>query len=198
MALLLDILDGYFARLLKTSSEKGELLDRLFDRYYQVIVPAIMYAHYYGWSLSATFYASLIITISLWRLTRRVRARKYFAGAPLFLHTIAILTGFYAENPVPPEIMIVLAIMSLLPLKYYRRKASASEKINKGTYFQARTLAVAILIIIPYSRLDTVMTLIHYASITIGLLGWVYFALRGSGSLRERILHSEAEKPYTM
>ena len=196
LALLLDVLDGMVARGLGIADKQGELLDRLFDRYYQVIVPAIIYAHYNNWSYDATLYAGLVITISLWRVTRRVRARLYFVGAPLFLHTIAILTSLYAEKPAPTYVLIMLSIASLLPLKYYRRNPRYSEKENKGTHAAARIAILALMALLPYERLSLALGVVHYMAIVYGLLGWAYYLYAEKGTLLNRVLYRERVEGY--
>lgn len=195
-SLLLDVVDGYLARRIGTSGPRGELLDRLFDRYYQVIVPAIMYADSMEWELWPTLYAAMIITIALWRLTRRVHARKYFAGAPLFLHTLLIITSLYIKEPAPTPLMILLALMSLIPLKYYRRSRRASDKDNRGTLAEARMAVLVLLMLIPYSKVVPLLMAIHYVALTYGMTGWLYFLVAERGSLKERILYTEKVEAY--
>ncbi len=188
LCMALDVLDGLIARLLEATSEKGEFLDRLYDRVYQIIVPALLYTRYMGWSWSSIAYSSLIVTVALWRLSRRVPGREYFAGLPLFIHTMVILSSFLSGISVRPEIMLILAVLSLLPLKYYRRSLKYSSSENRGTYWSLRLAVPLILAFVPYKPLKPLFVLLLYSSLFYTFVGWLPF-VRGKGSLSQRLLH---------
>ncbi len=180
LCLALDVLDGLFARALKAVSERGEFLDRLFDRLYQIVAPAIIYVQALKSSPEALMYASIIISGSFWRLSRRVPTREYFAGLPLFTHTILIVSSIISGYLIPPYIMIVLAILSIIPIKYYRRKTSFSHLENKGTFWIPRLLIPLILLIIPYTGVFSKLFLaIELAILAYIAFGWIPFLVKG-------------------
>ncbi len=191
----LDVLDGLLARKLGVSSERGEFLDRLFDRYYQILVPSVLYVYISDFSFKAILYSMLIITISYWRLARRVHTREYFAGLPLYTHTIVIISSTFSGIVVPPYIMILLAILSLVPIKYYRRQTSFSHLENRGTYWQLRLLVPLIFVVLPYNSITYLFTAMEILIFLYILLGWIPF-LFGKGSLKEKLFHLRKEKIY--
>ncbi len=195
LCLALDTLDGLVARALNASSERGEFLDRLFDRLYQVMVPAIIYAQITDWNALSVAYSSLIITISFWRLARRVPSREYFAGLPLFVHTIVIISGFLSGFVPPPWVMILLCIASAIPVKYYRRRTVFSHTENKGTYWHFRLAIPLLLSIAPYEKIGIIFLVIEVATLAYVLLGWIPFLFREGPA---GVVHRKKEKVYTL
>ncbi len=190
VSLALDVLDGLVARWLKATSEKGEFLDRLFDRIYQVVAPALLYSYIYNWDYSAVFYSSLIITIGFWRLSRRVPSRDYFAGLPMFVHTFIIISSYLGSVMVSPFIMMILAIASLVPVKYYRRSRRFSSKENKGTYWPLRIIIPSVMAILPYGQLDLLFKIALLIILAYAVIGWLPFLFEPGKGLKEKLIHS--------
>jgi len=195
LCMALDVLDGLLARKLGVSSERGEFLDRLFDRYYQILVPSVLYVYTNNFSFEAILYSMFIITISYWRLARRVHTREYFAGLPLYTHTIIIISSTFSGIVVSPYIMILLAILSLIPVKYYRRKTSFSHLENRGTFWQLRLVVPLVFVFLPYYKITYLFMIMEILIFLYIFLGWIPF-LFGKGSLKERLLHLRKEKIY--
>ena len=180
ICLALDVLDGLLARALKSVSERGEFLDRLFDRLYQIVAPAIIYVQAADHSPPAMVYASIIISGSFWRLSRRVPTREYFAGLPLFTHTIIIVSSVISGYLIPPCIMIILAILSIIPIKYYRRRTRFSHLENKGTFWIPRLIIPLILAALPYRGVfSKIFLIIEVAILAYVASGWIPFLVKG-------------------
>lgn len=173
LSMALDVLDGYLARKLDAMSEKGELLDRVFDRLYQIIAPSILYCIMNEWSIGSMFYSSLIITISFWRLTKKVPSKEYFSGLPLFVHTFLILLSYLSGLLIPYFIMLVFAFLSSLPLKYFRRVVTYGQNETTGTFWQLRIIIPLILAIIPYSGLNEIFEIFLFLIIIYSIAGWI-------------------------
>ena len=188
LCMALDVIDGFLARYLNVASEKGEFLDRVFDRLYQVVAPSLLYCSISDWSLGSIVYASIMITTGFWRLARRVPNREYFAGLPLFTHTL-LITSFYISGTLfPYYIMITLAVASIIPIKYYRRNPKYSPVENKGTYWFIRLIIPLILSLSPFNPLKPLFLVIEYTVLVYAVVGWIPF-LRGSGSFLGKLIH---------
>ena len=198
LCLALDVVDGYLARKLGTASERGEFLDRLFDRLYQIVVPAVLYTKYIHPSPTAILYATLIITISYWRLSRRVPTRECFAGLPLHVHTILILASMFSGFPVPPQLMLILALLSLVPIKYYRRSLKTPPTSNQGTLWPVRLAVPLLLSIAPYEKLSLAFLTLEVLTLAYVVMGWIPFLFAERGSVKERIIYRSRHDLYKL
>lgn len=189
VCLSVDALDGYLARRLGTTSERGELLDRVFDRLHQIVTPSVIYYTFLHDAL-ATMYAASIITISYWRLVRRVPSREYFAGLPLNVHTILMIASIYSGCPMDPAILLLLALLSASPLKYYRRRRTSRMRDGGSLWFARFAVPLAIASFPrPLETLGPLFLLLEFAALAYAALGWLPFAMEGRGSLIARVLH---------
>ncbi|HEW63628.1 CDP-alcohol phosphatidyltransferase family protein [Fervidicoccus fontis] len=186
LSLSLDVLDGLLARKLNAMSESGELLDRVFDRVYQVIAPSIIYCYMQNWNVGSMFYSASIITLSFWRIIRRTPSKEYFLGLPLFVHTFVILSSYLSGIALPYYLMLVLVIASLFPIKYFRRIRNLSPNETKGTFWQIRIIVPLFLSIIPYSKLEILFELLFYIFIIYALFGWIPLLRNKNFFLREK------------
>lgn len=173
LCLSIDVLDGLLARKLNAMSEEGELLDRVTDRIYQVMVPSLLYASMSSWSFISQIYVSLVITVSFWRLIRKVPAKDKFIGLPLFSHTFIIITGYLSEHVVPAWFMLVMAILSALPIPYFRRFGKGRATETKGTLWQIRFILPLLLSLSPYEPLKFLFFAIEVIVLIYVLLGWI-------------------------
>ena len=171
-----DVLDGIIARRAGGSSKEGLMLDRAIDRLSQVVAPIIIYASWlaglgggYGHLEIAliALYGAIIIPVSLYRLVYRiVWSLEYFHGLPLFAHAGLLLTSIVSSAPINPVILVAAAIMSALPVKYFRtpRKGSPSPMPVP------RLLAIALLALLPYDNI-----IVRYAALLVkwGLVAYI-------------------------
>ncbi len=173
-----DILDGVIARKSSGSSREGLMLDRAIDRLSQVVAPLIIYASWLAGLedrpglldvVLIAVYSSIIIPVSLYRLVYRiVWSLEYFHGLPLFVHAGLLLTSIVSSTPINPGILVIAALMSALPVKYFR----TSRRETPSPMPLPRLLTVALLALLPYDN-----TLVKYAALSVkwGLI--VYIAL---------------------
>lgn len=182
LSLSLDVLDGLLARKLSSMTEEGELLDRVTDRIYQVIVPSLIYVEAMSWSFIAELYAASIITIAFWRLIRKVPAKDRFIGLPLFTHTFVILCGYLSNNIPPVYLMVLMAALSAAPVPYFRRLFKTKPDSTSGTFWQLRTAVPLLLSIVPYNPLQLFFLSLEIGIIFYVLLGWLPFIWQKSQS----------------
>ncbi|MGB9725749.1 MAG: CDP-alcohol phosphatidyltransferase family protein [Fervidicoccaceae archaeon] len=175
LCLSLDVLDGLLARKLNAMSEEGELLDRVTDRIYQVIAPALLYASLSSWSLISEVYVSTSITVAFWRLIRKVPAKDRFIGLPLFSHTFIIIFGYLSEHLIPAWFMMIMVVLSTLPIPYFRKLGKGGPTETRGTLWQIRILIPLILSFSPYQPLKLFFLLSEVLLLVYILFGWLPF-----------------------
>jgi len=134
------------------------MLDRAIDRLAQVIAPLVIYASWLSRTASAdsmdtlllALYGSIIIPVALYRLVYRiVWSLSYFHGLPLFVHGGLLLTSIVSGAPINPLILVAAAIMSALPVKYFR----TSGRGKPSPMAAPRLLLVALLALLPYDNI---------------------------------------------
>jgi len=180
----LDVLDGLLARKLNAMSDEGELLDRVTDRIYQVLIPSLIYVNASSWSLTSQAYAALIITISFWRLVRKVPSKDKFAGLPLFAHTLVIIFGYLGGCLLPGYAMIIMAVLSAVPVPYFRRLRTGGPSETRGTLWQLRISAPILLAFIPYASLSPLFRALLIIAAFYVAFGWVPPLLLGKRSVK--------------
>ncbi|MEM0179598.1 MAG: CDP-alcohol phosphatidyltransferase family protein [Fervidicoccaceae archaeon] len=186
ISLALDVLDGLLARKLNSMSEEGELLDRVTDRIYQIIVPSLIYVQSQSWSFLSQLYACLIITVSFWRLIRKVPSKDKFLGLPLFAHTFVIIAGYLSGFIPPPYLLLAMAALSALPISYFRRFGKGEPRETKGTAWQLRMGIPLILAFSPYGQLSLFFTVLEILVLLYAFAGWIPLSLRNSHFYNEK------------
>jgi CDP-diacylglycerol--serine O-phosphatidyltransferase len=153
----LDVLDGVIARARGESSREGLMLDRAIDRLSQVIAPLVIYASWLSQSGSLglvdaallTVYGSIIVPVAFYRLVYRVVwSLNYFHGLPLFVHAGLLLTSIISGSPVNPAVLVIAALMSALPVKYFR----TSRRGRPSPLAAPRLALVLSLALLPYDN----------------------------------------------
>lgn len=96
LSLLFDGLDGTVARMLKTSSERGEIFDRVCDRYVMgIIFLGIAYANYVSSLILLAALFGVFIENYAEEMIRRVQKRTFeIAGGVRPIIVIGALTNF--------------------------------------------------------------------------------------------------------
>ncbi|MCE4618099.1 MAG: CDP-alcohol phosphatidyltransferase family protein [Desulfurococcales archaeon] len=155
IAYLMDILDGWIARRLGEASQQGFMLDRAIDRVSQVIAPLIIYLSWVPKENAIhlallTVYSSIIITTAFYRLIYRgVRSLEYFSGLPMFFHAGILIMSSIIKYNINPLILVIGSILSLLPVRYFRR--IPREGRTPSPAVSLRASIVLIMAIIPYN-----------------------------------------------
>lgn len=178
LALSLDVLDGYLARRLGAISEKGALLDRLYDRLYQVIVPAIIYLQQSsispGFKLLSIAYGSILITVAFLRIAEVRPSTLWFTGIPFNIHTIIIISSYIRGVLIPPYVMLLLLIPTILPIRYIKRLGLTSRATDRdaGSLWQLRFSVPLLLAVAPYDRVPFVFEALMALAFIYVLVGW--------------------------
>jgi phosphatidylserine synthase len=173
LALSLDVLDGYLARKLNATSDKGALLDRLFDRLYQVIVPVTIYLKLTSGSILSIIYGAVLITVSYWRIAEVKPSSAWFTGLPLNIHTLVIISSYLSKLVIPPAVMLLLLVPTLLPINYAKRLGEPGQSTNKGTFWQIRLVVPLILVFMPYDEITWFFYLLLSLAFAYVLVGWI-------------------------
>ena len=179
LAFLMDVIDGWIARK-RGITLRGQLIDRISDRVSQVVAPVLLYIIKYGFSKAFTLYASALLIASVWRLVKApVADLRAFPGLPLICHTAVIIASIIGGFKLPPLIMLVLIIPTLLPVPYPRGS------INEATA-PVKVMALLTMMIIPYDieLLKTIMLIVIYGVVTYTCVGWLPSIIRSQ--LRSR------------
>ncbi|MCE4605029.1 MAG: CDP-alcohol phosphatidyltransferase family protein [Desulfurococcales archaeon] len=156
LAYLMDVLDGWLARKLGEASQQGFMLDRAIDRVSQVIAPLIIYLSWIPIKntielILLIVYSSLLITTSFYRLIYRgVRSLEYFSGLPMFFHAGILIMSTIIQYTINPIILVTGAVLSLIPMKYFRR--IPREGYTPSPAVTLRAILVLILALIPYNN----------------------------------------------
>lgn len=180
MAYAMDVLDGWVARRASGSSREGLLLDRAIDRFSQIVVPFTIYTisfhdAYRGVELAILLlYFSILSTVAFYRLVYRiVWSLEYFAGLPLFVHSVVMISSVIAGSPLPPQILLVLALASAAPIPYMRRLRTRRGEPSPAPL--PRLILLAVLAVVPYNNtiVQWIAHLLLAASIAYAALGYI-------------------------
>lgn len=180
IAYAMDVLDGWVARRTGGSSREGLLLDRAIDRFSQVVVPFTIYVAnfhdaYKGVELAILLlYFSMLSTTAFYRLVYRiVWSLEYFAGLPLFIHSVVMVSSVIAGSPLPPHLLLVLALATVAPIPYMRRLGTRRGGPSPAPLL--RLVLLSVLAIVPYDNtiVQWAVRLLLVASIAYAALGYI-------------------------
>jgi len=180
LAYLADVLDGWIARRRGEASEQGFMLDRAIDRVSQIIAPLTLYASWVRGYASNTYYIlftiyfSVIVSTGFYRLVyRRVTTLEYFHGLPMFFHAGILITSMVSGRVVPIYILYLGALMSAIPIRYYRR----GKRGGPSPGVAPRAVLMLLLAVIPYnnSLVTGISSIIYYTLIAYLLAGPILY-----------------------
>jgi CDP-diacylglycerol--serine O-phosphatidyltransferase len=191
IAMVLDTLDGFFARLTNSQSAFGVELDSLADVVSFGLAPAILAFLWGLWPLGRLGWAVgfLYVTAAAMRLARfniqthTPSDKRYFAGMPspaaaaviastVYLYPI----GLQERGQALPALAMVLVPALLMVSTIRFRSVKAIDVGWRRSYFALFLAAVVISLIAIYPRLALVV--MAYAYVTFALLFWVLGRLR--------------------
>lgn len=187
IAMVLDTLDGFVARLTKTSSAFGVQLDSLADVVSFGLAPAILAFTWGLWPLKRLGWAAgfIYVTATAMRLARfniqtaAVTDKRYFVGmpSPAAAGVIASTIYLFPEGPQDREFAFAALAMVMVPalLMVSTIRFRSVKAIDVGwrrSYFALFLVAVVLALIASHPRLALVTLAYSY---TVGaLVMWAY------------------------
>ena len=191
IAMVLDTLDGFVARLTKTSSAFGVQLDSLADVVSFGLAPAILAFTWGLWPLKRLGWAAgfIFVTAAAMRLARfniqtaAATDKRYFVGmpSPAAAGVIASTIYLFPDGPRDQQFafaaLAMVVIPALLMVSTIRfRSVKAIDVGWRRSYFALFLVAVLFALIASHPRLALVTMAYSY---TVGaLVMWVYTRLR--------------------
>jgi CDP-diacylglycerol---serine O-phosphatidyltransferase len=191
IAMVLDTLDGFFARLTNSSSAFGVELDSLADVVSFGLAPAILAFTWGLWPLKRLGWATgfLFVAAAAMRLARcNIQSatpadKRYFVGMPspaaasVIASTVYLYpTGLNDRETALPALAMVL-VPALLMLSTIRfRSVKAIDVGWRRSYFALFLAAVALALIATHPRVALVV--LSYAYVVGALVAWGYSRIR--------------------
>ncbi len=178
LALFFDYLDGVTARLLRSSSKRGEALDRFCDRITQCIVPAITYS--VRGSILEVLTATLFVVAGARRYVLR-RNPEFFRGAPLFIPALMIESSALGGFELPWILLLMAVVMTIIPVRYPRSKEASG-----GSFlWYLRPIPVMLLVILPDLLVRYVCLTVFAGSVALLIAGPVIWRMWGEKALKK-------------
>jgi CDP-diacylglycerol---serine O-phosphatidyltransferase len=191
IAMVLDTLDGFVARLTKSSSAFGVQLDSLADVVSFGLAPAILAFTWGLWPLNSLGWAAgfIYVTAAAMRLARfniqtaAATDKRYFVGmpSPAAAAVIAATVYQFPQGPRDQQTALAALAMVVLPalLMVSTIRFRSVKAIDVGwhrSYIGLFLMAVALALIASHPRIAMVVLAYSY---TVGaLVMWVYTRLR--------------------
>jgi CDP-diacylglycerol--serine O-phosphatidyltransferase len=194
IAMILDTLDGFVARLTKSTSAFGVELDSLADVVSFGLAPAILAFTWGLWPLHRLGWAAgfIYVTAAAMRLARfniqttTATDKRYFVGmpSPAAASVIASTIYLFPEGPQDRQTALAALVMVVVPgllmvstIRF--RSVKAIEVGWQRSYFALFLLAVVLALIASHPRIALVVMAYSY---TVGaLIIWVYNRIRRRG-----------------
>jgi len=191
IAMVLDTLDGFVARLTRTSSAFGVQLDSLADVVSFGLAPAVLAFIWgleplgrLGWAAGFIYVTAAAMRLARFNIqTASVVDKRYFVGmpSPAAGGVIASTIYLFPEGPQSREIAIASILMVVVPalLMVSTVRFRSVKAIDVGwrrSYFALFLLAVVFSLIASHPRLALVT--LAYSYTVSALIMWVYTRLR--------------------
>ena len=191
IAMVLDTLDGFFARLTNSSSAFGVQLDSLADVLSFGMAPAILAFTWGLWPLQRVGWAVgfLYVTATAMRLARfniqtnTVTDKRYFAGLPspaaagVIASTVYLYpSGLHEWRAALPALAMVLVPALLMVSTIRFRSVKAIDVGWRRSYFALFIAAVVIALIATQPRLALVV--MAYSYVSYACVSWIVGRLR--------------------
>jgi CDP-diacylglycerol---serine O-phosphatidyltransferase len=191
IAMILDTLDGFVARLTKTSSAFGVQLDSLADVISFGLAPAILAFLWGLWPLQRLGWAAgfIYVTAAAMRLARfniqtgAATDKRYFVGmpSPAAAGVIASTIYLFPDGPRDRQMALAALVMVVVPalmmvstIRF--RSVKAIEVGWQRSYLALFILAVALALIASHPRIALVV--LAYTYTVAALMSWVFTRLR--------------------
>ena len=191
IAMVLDTLDGFVARLTKTSSAFGVQLDSLADVVSFGLAPAILAFTWGLWPLKRLGWAAgfIYVTAAAMRLARfniqttAATDKRYFVGmpSPAAAGVIASTVYLFPDGPRDQQSALAALAMVVLPalLMVSTVRFRSVKAIEVGwhrSYFALFLIAVALALIASQPRIALVA--LAYTYTVVALIMWIHGRLR--------------------
>ena len=191
IAMVLDALDGFVARLTKSTSAFGVQLDSLADVVSFGLAPAILAFTWGLWPLERLGWAAgfIYLTAAAMRLARfniqttTVTDKRYFVGmpSPAAAAVIAATVYLFPDGPRDQQTALAALAMVVIPalLMVSTIRFRSVKTIEVGwhrSYFGLFLIAVALALIATQPRIALVV--LAYSYTVIALIMWVYTRVR--------------------
>jgi CDP-diacylglycerol---serine O-phosphatidyltransferase len=191
IAMVLDTLDGFFARLTKSSTAFGVELDSLADVVSFGLAPAILAFTWGLWPLGRLGWAAgfIYVTAAALRLARfniqtsAAIDKRYFVGMPspaaaaVTAATVYLYPfGLHDRQAAFPALAMVLVPAFLMVSTMRFRSVKAIDVGWRRSYFALFLAAVALALIASHPRIALVV--LSYAYVISAFIGWGYSRFR--------------------
>jgi CDP-diacylglycerol---serine O-phosphatidyltransferase len=191
VAMVLDTLDGFFARLTKSSTDFGVQLDSLADVVSFGLAPAFLAFTWGLWPLKRLGWAAgfIYVTAAAMRLARfniqtsAASDKRYFVGMPSPAAAAVIASTVYLypfglqdQQASLPALAMVLVPAFLMVSTIRFRSVKAIDVGWRRSYLALFIAAVAIALVASHPRIALVV--LSYAYIVSALIGWGYGRLK--------------------
>ena len=187
VAMVLDALDGFFARLTRSSSAFGVELDSLADVVSFGLAPAILAFTWGLWPLRRLGWAAgfIYVTAAAMRLARfniqtsTVTDKRYFVGLPsppaaaVVASTVYLYPwGLQDPRAAAPALAMVLVPAFLMVSTIRFRSIKAIDVGWRRSYFALFMAAVALALIASHPRIALVVLSYTYVTVAIGVYAY--------------------------
>ena len=205
IAMVLDTLDGFFARLTNSSTAFGVELDSLADVVSFGMAPAILAFTWglwplkrLGWAAGFLFVAAAAMRLARFNIqssTQAVTDKRYFVGLPspaaasVVASTVYLYPyGLQERQAALPALAMVLVPAFLMVSTIRFRSIKVIDVGWRRSYFALFLAAVGLALIATHPRVALVV--LSYTYVAAALLGWAYGRLRK----RPEVITGEGEK----
>jgi CDP-diacylglycerol--serine O-phosphatidyltransferase len=208
IAMVLDTLDGFFARLTNSSSAFGVQLDSLADVVSFGLAPAILAFTWGLWPLQRLGWAIgfLYVTAAAMRLARfniqttAAGDKRYFAGMPspaaagVIASTVYLYpSGLQEWRQALPALAMVLVPALLMVSTIRFRSVKAIDVGWRRSYFTLFLGAVIIALVATQPRLALVV--MAYTYLAFAVISWIVGRLRRHSDAESAISAASSQKP---
>ena len=185
VAMIVDTLDGFIARLTNTSSAFGVQLDSLADVVSFGLAPAILAfawglwpLHRLGWAVGFLYVTAAAMRLARFNIqTNTVTDKRYFAGLPspaaaaVIVSTVYLYPiGLHEWRAALPALALVLVPALLMVSTIRFRSVKAMEVGWRRSYLAIFLAAVTLALIAVYPRVALVV--MSYTYVLAGLVFW--------------------------
>ncbi|MGC2423575.1 MAG: CDP-diacylglycerol--serine O-phosphatidyltransferase [Nitrospirota bacterium] len=185
-ATIFDALDGWVARMTKTTSQFGVELDSLSDLVSFGVAPAVMFYiwalmpfHRWGWVGAFTFVVCGALRLARFNVQKVGSEKKWFTGLPIPGGAAALATFviFWTDvvSVIPPQnflVLIMIYIVALLMISTVRFHSLKELNVRDRRPFWMLLVAVVLLVAVAANP-PVVLFILSMAYIAWALVEWV-------------------------